>query len=1134
MLPPSRPHSSSQPSDRALPPQHCQQRSSYTFPPSPSFGQLAQPSSQSSQPRSCDLSTTTTSAGMQDDTGYGQRSSWTGRRDGGGGDGVQSATISSRPSTSSSHRPPPSLPPTSPPLQPQHRPPSTNSTASHSSSHPFADPSTPYQQSQSSSSSIPGTSRQTFYSSPSLTSRSGPNLASVVAEPETGGQRNGVAGGNEAALGYDSLLGAPPPPSSSSSSSNGTNESNRSAQGGRSLFLGSEGAGPLQGAARRDGSPGERGMARSEAEEGLSGLGVSGWSGESRSGSGDGEGRISEGGERHSFSRPESAPRTTRTNDGLPDLPHQQQQQSLNQDWTGTHGSYFPQSTTDRERTHSAGQGGANYGSGGTFSGHPSSSSLASSAGLFSPLSPLVEPFSPSTTGSGGSATWGVSNKGCAAVRFYVCRPRDGATADARLSQTSNSINAPSSPLDLRGYPLQAQQQYQQQQQHQGLSSLAPRLSQSSLPAAQQSHSSLDRKFSSLTLGLGGVPEHGVPHSLNPSEPRIPSQLYGPNVQLGGAGITSSVAVNNALVLGSGQQYGSDPGDASYGGMSGGGGGYSVPMGASESRDSYLPSHGLPGARRDIPMDRGGYARGGYAEAAVRGGGASATAGSGSGGEGSEEISTIFVVGFPEDMLEREFQNMFVFSTGFEAATLKIPASTVAAREREREIAVAAVNAAVGGNVLKSAGGGPINLPGPVGMGVYQDPYGGMLGGPLDPGAYEDAFGNLPLDGPGSSLAHALGAASLAARESADSPASVRKQIIGFAKFRTRAQALDARDIISGKKVDAEKGNVLKAEMAKKNLHTKRGLSNELASGPGGPSFPLSSLDAATLGRLANASTLNPAVLAELARQSAAARLQGQLPSSVALPQDRETRAQMQQAAAFDAFHSVPPFPSSSSGRERELSGGSAAGFASNHSVSGMSREHHDEPNSPPLTSAAYYNLPRADPFRGYSRERAQGSSPPADYPGDLAHSPTSTQTSSPHLRSTMLQSAYSNRSMMQQLDDGVELQRSRAHTLPPPSQFNDRSADSHRFPASQYGHPQSGGSSSYGGADNYPLDERERERERPQPVYQFSPPSNPHLHQHGGVRMPLSPTSPLMSQSLSSNGIPRTQNPADMNAPKK
>lgn len=39
----------------------------------------------------------------------------------------------------------------------------------------------------------------------------------------------------------------------------------------------------------------------------------------------------------------------------------------------------------------------------------------------------------------------------------------------------------------------------------------------------------------------------------------------------------------------------------------------------------------------------------------------------------SDEITTIFVVGFPDDMREREFQNMFTFSPGFEAATLKVP-----------------------------------------------------------------------------------------------------------------------------------------------------------------------------------------------------------------------------------------------------------------------------------------------------------------------------------------------------------------------------------------------------------------------------------------------------------------------------
>ncbi|PWN27335.1 hypothetical protein BDZ90DRAFT_206019, partial [Jaminaea rosea] len=58
------------------------------------------------------------------------------------------------------------------------------------------------------------------------------------------------------------------------------------------------------------------------------------------------------------------------------------------------------------------------------------------------------------------------------------------------------------------------------------------------------------------------------------------------------------------------------------------------------------------------------------------------------------------------------------------------------------------------------------------------------------------------------------------------------KQTIGFAKFRTRAEALEARDALNGKKIDAERGCVLKTEMAKKNLHTKR------AAGPEGEQQP--------------------------------------------------------------------------------------------------------------------------------------------------------------------------------------------------------------------------------------------------------------------------------------------------------
>ncbi|KAJ1728629.1 hypothetical protein LPJ61_003931 [Coemansia biformis] len=101
-----------------------------------------------------------------------------------------------------------------------------------------------------------------------------------------------------------------------------------------------------------------------------------------------------------------------------------------------------------------------------------------------------------------------------------------------------------------------------------------------------------------------------------------------------------------------------------------------------------------------------------------------------------DEITTIFVVGFPDDMREREFQNMFTFSPGFEAATLKVPAAD-----------------------------------------------------------------DIDKD-------------------------SQRKQIIGFAKFNSRVEALEARDVLTGRRVDAEKNCVLKAELAKKNLHTRRGLSS--------------------------------------------------------------------------------------------------------------------------------------------------------------------------------------------------------------------------------------------------------------------------------------------------------------------
>ncbi|KAL4081529.1 hypothetical protein V8B97DRAFT_1863377 [Scleroderma yunnanense] len=174
-------------------------------------------------------------------------------------------------------------------------------------------------------------------------------------------------------------------------------------------------------------------------------------------------------------------------------------------------------------------------------------------------------------------------------------------------------------------------------------------------------------------------------------------------------------------------------------------------------------------------------------------------------GNQQEEISTIFVVGFPDDMQEREFQNMFTFSPGFEAATLKIPNKEYTAYGSNGP----ATNQPIRGgssyaSYLNSGQNDPYNIVTVNQGGVVVDngrdgPTTSWppLAVPLadDPGHFQGGSGQPP-----------------------------RKQIIGFAKFRTRQEALEARDVLQGRRIDVEKGAVLKAEMAKKNLHTKRGV----------------------------------------------------------------------------------------------------------------------------------------------------------------------------------------------------------------------------------------------------------------------------------------------------------------------
>ncbi|KAF8969367.1 hypothetical protein BDZ97DRAFT_2072384 [Flammula alnicola] len=230
-----------------------------------------------------------------------------------------------------------------------------------------------------------------------------------------------------------------------------------------------------------------------------------------------------------------------------------------------------------------------------------------------------------------------------------------------------------------------------------------------------------------------------------------------------------------------------------------------------------------------------------------------------------EEISTIFVVGFPEDMQEREFQNMFTFSPGFEAATLKIPNKEYTAYNGLIPPNPGMVNPSAALQQQQqaqqqqqqrnyaAAANDPYNLVTVNQGGVVVDAGrdGGMASWPAaPPGASEDLAAHYGMGMPGplgalnpmnplnplSSLNSLSGGPSASSQQAQQNNPNLppRKQIIGFAKFRSREEALVARDVLQGRRVDIEKGAVLKAEMAKKNLHTKRGVGPVAGVGGGG------------------------------------------------------------------------------------------------------------------------------------------------------------------------------------------------------------------------------------------------------------------------------------------------------------
>lgn len=448
---------------------------------------------------------------------------------------------------------------------------------------------------------------------------------------------------------------------------------------------------------------------------------------------------------------------------------------------------------------------------------------------------------------------------------------------------------------------------------------------------------------------------------------------------------------------------------------------------------------------------------------------------------------------------------MFVFANGFQAATLKVPAVNVVQRERERELAAAAAAGGYDGTTTSA----------PESLGGYEDYYGSptaVSGVVVDPSRT-----SIDSDDPTAQLQLQQQAQLLAG--GAANPQLQRKQIIGFARFNTRAQALDARDILSGKKVDAEKGCVLKAEMAKKNLHTKQRAGGVVdptnvmmaGTGVGAGSFPLSALDQGTLAKLAGQGTLSPAVLAELARQNTAQQqAQATAASSgnggqSSFGDTAATAAAARESKAFEAFHSVP-------GGE---GGASSARWPDARSYS-HSREREGHDSNRERAASPDYQYGAVAPRSPIS----SSASPPVQHQHFRAP-PSASGNGQPPWQQQSQQSQQSQQqqnSMMQQLDDsrGPPPRTSRDQfERPAPTSFQPASDDSHqRSQQQQYAQLQ------------------------PQPpaygyAAQGAPPRPTGV---GYAQQPQQGTgSPMMESGVGAGGlIPRTQNPADMNAPKK
>ncbi|KAI8327665.1 hypothetical protein EDC96DRAFT_531459 [Choanephora cucurbitarum] len=232
----------------------------------------------------------------------------------------------------------------------------------------------------------------------------------------------------------------------------------------------------------------------------------------------------------------------------------------------------------------------------------------------------------------------------------------------------------------------------------------------------------------------------------------------------------------------------------------------------------------------------------------------------------ADDVTTIFVVGFPEDMGEREFQNMFTFCQGFEAASLKWHC-----KDQEDD--------------------------------------------------------GIPSNGG-------------------------KKQMIGFARFRTRLEALEAIDVLSGKKIDQDKGTVLKAEMAKKNLHIKRGSATQTTSTSSSTSTSTAAIAGLPVSTASPTATASTGILPESTSLKGMQRVYDSfspLPSDLLSPQDYKNDTFIDSIISPTTSFNDSLFGMRSQSIDHDLGFVSPRAFGLSHSLQQPQRQHQHNIQSHPL-----------------------------------------------------------------------------------------------------------------------------------------------------------------------------------------